>query len=137
MPKFFTVYDRPPSEGLSFFLPSKTEQAHKNDYDINRLIKRATHSGVLATADMIRSVYYGDFSEISDNFEAHLRIQRAQESFLKLPSDVRAYFENDPAKLLKALQDDSEGNVSKLVELGIIRPSVNLEQQTDQTAAAE
>lgn len=133
--EFFTVFNRPPNDGVNFVLPSKTEQAHKDDYDINRLIKRATRTGVLATADMIREVYYGDFSEIEDNFDAHLKIKEAEDHFMALPSEVRAYFDNDPRKLLNSLHDNSEGNIKKLVELGLVHEkqlSVDEPQQQQQ-----
>ena len=123
MPRFFTQYDRPPSNAVEFLLPSKTEQAHRDEYDLNRLVRRYTATGVIATADQIREVYYGDFSSAVDNFDAHLRIKNAEAHFNALPSEVRAYFRNSPEALLRSLQDDSEGNVRKLVELGLVRES--------------
>lgn len=119
MPKFFTQFDRNISPSVRFSKPSMTEQAHKDEFDINRLIKRATRSGVLATVDQIRSVYYGDFSEVGQSFENHLKIKEAEERFLALPSDVRDYFHNDPKRLLDALGDDKQ--LGKLIDLGLVR----------------
>lgn len=121
MAEFFTQFKRFPVGGVRFTMPSKTEQAHKDEYDLNRLLARATKTGVLATAEQIRDVYFGDFSEIGQAFENHLKLREAEEHFMALPSKVREYFENDPKKLLKALADDSVGNVSKLIELGLVK----------------
>ena len=128
---FSTLYSRHAAKGVTFSKTSMTEQAHKNDYDINRLVKRFTSSGVLATADQIRSVYYGDFSQVGQCFDNHLRILEAEEHFMALPSEVRAHFKNDPRLLLAALSDDSEGNVQKLVELGLVKET-RLQQPVQQ-----
>ena len=148
MPEFFTQFKRFPAGGVRFTMPSRTEQAHKNDYDINRLLARATRSGVLATADQIRSVYYGDFSEVGQAMENHFKIKEAEEHFAALPSKVREAFANDPKKLLQALSDNSEGNINRLVELGLVRkpdpvvgtpenpmPTVKVEPQQPDVAA--
>ena len=119
---FSTLYSRHLSSGVRFTKPSMTEQAHRDDYDINRLIKRAPRTGMVASADQIRNVYYGDFSEVGQSLENHLRILEAQEHFMALPSNVRAHFDNDPRKLLRSLADDSEANINKLVELGLVNP---------------
>ena len=121
--EFFTRYNRPRPRGLECVLPSKTEQAHKDQYDLNRLLRQYTRTGVLATADQVRNVFYGDFSEIGDNFDAQIKIKNAERHFMELPSEVRAHFKNSPENFLKAFQDDSEGNISKLVELGLLRDS--------------
>lgn len=119
MPKFFTQFDRNVSHGVIFTKPSMTEQAHKDEFDINRLIKRATKTGVLATVDQIRDVYYGDFTMVDQAFENHLKIKEAEEHFASLPADVRDYFHNDPKRLLLALGDEKQFN--RLVELGLVK----------------
>lgn len=119
MPEFFTQFNRNVSEPVSFVLPSKTEQAHKNDYDINRLVQRATRTGVLGTVDQIRNVYYGDFSEVDQAMENEFRMIEARERFMELPSNIREYFQNDPRALLKALGDETQ--INKLVELGLVK----------------
>jgi len=43
---------------------------------------------------------------------------RAEESFASLPSEVRDYFQNDPAAFLEAFQDPNQAD--KLRELGLI-----------------
>ena len=119
MPEFFTQFNRNVSVPVSFPLPSMTEQAHKNEYDINRLLDRAKRTGVAATVDQIRNVYYGDFSCVDQAMENEFRMIEARERFLELPANVRAYFENDPRRLLHALGDETQ--INKLVELGLVK----------------
>lgn len=127
---FYTQFDRAPTSGVVFKKQSMTEQSHKNEYDINRLISRATKTGVLATADQIRSVYFGDFSGVDQALENHLKLKEAEEHFMSLPSAVRDYFANDPKRLLKALSDSSQ--LGKLVDLGLVKAPVSSVGTPDQ-----
>lgn len=118
---FFTQFNRNVSKPVAFPRPSMTEQAHKSEYDINRLLDRAKRTGVAATVDQIRNVYYGDFSMVDQAMENEFRMIEARERFMELPANVRAYFENDPRRLLQALGDETK--INKLVELGIVKAS--------------
>lgn len=119
MPKFFTLYDRPDNVSVEFRKPSKTERNHKYEVSINDIVKRAFKTGVLATEDQLRSVYYGNFDNVDQALENHLQIKSAEDQFMALPSNVREYFENDPLKFLRAMSD--KNSIPTLVKLGLVK----------------
>lgn len=117
--RFWTKFDPPPSVPITFTKPSLTEQSHKQECDINCIINRYKKTGVLGGIDQAREMFFGDFSEVGSYHEVQNIIKDAGEKFLQLPSEVRSAFDNDPAKLLDALKDNSQ--IGKLIDLGIIK----------------
>lgn len=96
--------------------PTKTEQSHENETNINKIIKRYQKTGMLPISN--KTAMYGDFTGSIDYHEANNRIATAKTNFLALPSDLRKRFDNDPGKLLDFLQD--ENNRQEAIELGLI-----------------
>lgn len=97
---------------------SRTEQHHRNETNINRIMARFNKTGLLPGRGA--AGFYGDFTNVADYHDACDRILQAKENFMALPSDLRKHFHNDPAELLAFLSD--ENNLDKAVELGIIPP---------------
>jgi len=98
---------------------SRTKQSFAEECDVNTIVERYKSTGALRQV-----VDVGEFLDVSDRYdlrEALDRVHRAEESFLSLPSEVRARFQNDPAAFLEFCQD--EQNFDELVELGLVEKS--------------
>lgn len=101
-----------------------TEQAHKDQCDINKIIARYDKTGLITHI----SKFEGRFGDLSgaDFTEMAQQVAHAKSMFEELPSSIRNRFDNDPGKLL-AFMDD-EGNRDEAIELGMIR-----EEWTEET----
>ena len=69
-----------------------------------------------------------DFIEAMDFHEAQNALLEATNSFMELPAQVRAKFENDPAALIQYLEADLDENGSKerqefMGKYGLAKPS--------------
>lgn len=93
-----------------------TRQEFKDECDINVIIDRFRKSGVAPVASVTGT--FGDFSQVTDYQDAMIKIQEAEDYFDSLPAKTRAYFENEPANLVDALDDPTQAE--KLVEFGIL-----------------
>lgn len=102
--------------------PSLTKQSFAKECDINNVIKNWTRGGV-ATHVNTREAFYGDFTSSVDYHYALNSCIQAEESFMTLPAELRARFNNDPSELLSFL-DDSK-NEAEAIELGLVtKPGV-------------
>lgn len=95
---------------------SRTEQHHKNECDINKIMARSLKSGMLPTRG--EAGFYGDFTDVEDYQTAVNRVIEAENAFMSLPSSIRKRFGNNPAELLDFMSD--ENNLDEAVKLGII-----------------
>lgn len=96
--------------------PTRTEQTHKKECDINVILAKSVRNG-LPTATM-PGARYGDFSDVGDYQTCLDRVQEAHEQFLNLPSDIRKFFRNDPGALVEFMSN--EANRDKAIEMGLI-----------------
>jgi len=102
--------------GLACEEPSLAQQHHKDECDINNILRQFNITGLLPESPL--SPRYGDFTGISDYHTAMNRVIAAQEEFEALPAQIRARFNNDPAELIQFLDDGN--NRSEAEELGLI-----------------
>ncbi len=102
--------------GLACEEPTLAQQHYKDECDINTILQKFSISGILPEAPL--SPRYGDFSGISDYHTALNRVIAAQDEFEALPAQIRARFDNDPAKLIEFLDD--EANRPEAEELGLV-----------------
>ena len=105
------------SRGLvktEFVGEARTEQSFKDQQDVNKIIKK--HQIRVAGSHLQRfpEEFYGDF-EGFDLLEAHDKINKINEAFGALPSDVRAEFNQDPYAFAGFVTDPA--NRGKLAEL--------------------
>lgn len=116
--------------------PSLTEQHHKDSCDVNKIVARFMKTGLMTNVRKEQPMY-GDFTNITDYHTARLRIQEAEESFMTLPAQLRARFENDPGKLIDFLSDSN--NRSEAVGLGLIDASqaTQVPQEASSTSSKE
>lgn len=111
-PKLKVTLDCPPGFG-------RTKQAFKAETDINTIIASYLRTGVLDFAKK-HEPRYGDV--IGADFQSAMNIiASAKSMFEDLPAQLRARFENDPAKFLDFVQD--ERNTAELEELGLSVPT--------------
>jgi len=102
--------------GLACEEPSLAQQHFKEECDINTILQKFNITGILPEAPL--SPRYGDFSGIGDYHTALNRVIAAQDEFEALPAQIRARFDNDPAKLIEFLDDEANRPVAE--ELGLV-----------------
>jgi len=85
------------------------------DADINVIMKRFGITGQMPND--VRMPEYGDFTEAQDYQEALHVLMYADEQFMRLPGDLRARFQNDPAKFMDFFHDPK--NADELITLGL------------------
>jgi len=95
-----------------------TEQSHKDEVNVNTIMRKAMRTGLLPQRG--NPGFYGDFSNVTDYFDAVNRVKEAEASFMTLPADIRKRFDNEPGKLLAFL--DNASNEDEARELGILPP---------------
>lgn len=122
IPKFRTYYDLgDPLPGVSFDdEPDITVQSAANECDINLIVDRARRG--IAPPVSTRIPRFGDFSTVSDYQSMLNSVIEAQDQFDSLPAKIRDRFQNNPAKLLEFLSNES--NRDEAIKLGLIEPPV-------------
>jgi phage internal scaffolding protein len=102
--------------GLACEEPSLAQQHYKEECDINTILQKFNITGILPEVPL--SPRYGDFTGIGDYHTALNRVIAAQDEFDALPAQIRARFDNDPAKLIEFLDDEANRPVAE--ELGLV-----------------
>lgn len=99
-----------------------TKQSFKDQCDINKILKKAQQTGSIAHLAKYDKAVYGEFNQNFDLLTARRQIERANEIFADLPSEVRSEFGNDALKFVQFAGDPA--NNDKLAELipAIARP---------------
>lgn len=96
--------------------PSLTVQYEKEACDINNIIGNYKQSGQIQHLNK-RQGGYGDVSAATSYQEALELVERAEEEFYQLPSELRYKLNNDPYKFLEYVNDPA--NFDEMVELGL------------------
>lgn len=97
--------------------PSKTIQSDANAADINKIIARLARTDSLALLGEQEQVF-ADVSELGGLQESYMKVQKAEELFMKFPAEIRERFENDPVKIIEFLGD--EKNRKEAEDIGMI-----------------
>ena len=94
------------------------EQSHKADVDINNIVKRHGRSLMQDYVKRLQSEEFR-FDDVTGNDfqEAMIKVRKAQATFDRLPSDIRAKFGHNPAEFMDFVQNPDNG--SQLVEMGL------------------
>lgn len=100
----------------------KTEQAHKDQCDMNLILRDYQKTGLMQHVKNHEGRY--DDILVGDFQEAMFLVTRAQTMFSELPSNVRKRFANDPAEFLSFCQNPD--NREELAEMGLLRGSDGL-----------
>ena len=131
MPKTKIIFRTAYGEKLKVQLTtndSRTEQSHKEECDINNILKQHNRTGQL---DHVRSNegIYDDFTEYDYQNSMNI-IATANSMFEELPSQMRNKFENDPSKFLNFVHN--EKNNEEMYEMGIkIRPKPIINEKNE------
>lgn len=95
-----------------------TKQAHKDECDVNVILRKFQRSGSMEHL-RVHEGQYGEFAAI-DFHEAMETVRQAEEMFLSIPANIRKEFQNDPGVFLEFANDPA--NLDKLRELGLAYP---------------
>lgn len=109
-------------------IKSLTKQSDALNSDVNSIVAR--HIAHRIPLPQATSARYGDFSGIRDYHEALNRVNAMNDSFSKLPANVRKHCHNDPGEFLDLVYDTSRREELEL--LGLVPKNVvpDLEVET-------
>ena len=96
----------------------RVKQSEAEGCDINVMMKRWQSGGVPPVPSGHEA--YGDFSSVGTYIQALDAVMQAEQTFNRLPSEVRTRFENDPALLIDFMHDPE--NEDEARELGLLEP---------------
>ena len=115
---------------------SLTQQSHLKRANINHIMKNYEKTGLLpvTTAKPV----YGD-TPVGDYHSALNLIREAEQTFMQVPAEIRAKFDNDAGKFLDFVNNPE--NEEELIKLGlaeakaiVTREGVEVEQETPKAA---
>lgn len=96
-----------------------TEQAHKDQCDINQILRKYDKTGLITHVSKMEGTYGNltgmDFKEAMD------LVINANRMFKDLPSEIRKRFNQSPQDFLAFMEDPN--NREEAIELGMINPS--------------
>lgn len=104
--------------GLQCGTKTKAQQQFKDETDINTIVRRFGVTKELPTSARIPLPTTDDYVEATDYQTSMNTIVQARQSFMQLPSNIRARFNNDPQMLMMFL--NAEENRDEAIKLGII-----------------
>jgi len=97
---------------------SLTQQSFRDDADLNVLVRRFGIDKIPVPPMAQDPAYFGDFSNVPDLRTALDLVNDATNRFMELPPQLRAKFDNSPAKLWHFVNDPD--NASEAVRLGLL-----------------
>lgn len=101
---------------------TKTEQSHKDEVDINAIVRRHGMDMIAKTSKVVALEYD---ENPDNNFEETMNmIAKAQSSFESLPHQVRKEFDNNPARFMDFVQNPN--NADRMIELGLASKPVEI-----------
>lgn len=107
------------ANGISFPEESLAIQSAAEEADINNIVRRFGITGELPSN--LRMPVSGDFTNALDFHTSMNLVRQAQEEFLRVPAEIRARFNNDPASFMSFFED--EANREEAIKLGLVRPA--------------
>lgn len=117
----------------TFKEPSKTQQHFKDEVNVNNIVKKFTETGQVSHLNHSRA-QYGEAPDV-DFRSAMDIVQKAQETFDSLPSELRKRFGNDPANYLEFVQNPE--NIEEMYDLGMISSMPNYDEAPASGASSE
>ena len=107
------------ASGLVCEEPTRAQQHHKDECDINVILERFGKTGQVPVNTI--SGTYGDFSGVHDYHTALNAIIASESEFAALPAQLRNKFNNDPSNLVQFL--DNPENRAEAEKLGLVNIS--------------
>lgn len=96
--------------------PSRTKQEFAKQADINNIMRRFEKTGQLTHVRTYQGMY-GDVSTAGDYLAACQTVVDVTAMFNSLDSLIRKDFDNDPAKFLEAMANDTDGELRRKYKL--------------------
>lgn len=109
-----------------------TEQHHGESVKIKNILHTYQTTGVIQHTSA-RTPTYQNTVGMPEYYEAQLIIANANSAFEKVPAQIRAEFENDPAKYLAFIQDPE--NRDQIIELGLDASHIPEDYETKEDKA--
>jgi len=94
----------------------RVEQSHKDEVNINNIVKRAGGMELIAKVNALTQFEYDDVTG-NDFQESMNAIIKARDTFDQVPSEIRKQFDNDPAKFMDFVHNPD--NSDALIEMGL------------------
>lgn len=113
--------------------PSMTNQQFVRECDINFIVKQNAETGFISHVNHL-TPQWGDFGNSTDYQSALNYLQEANDSFMALPAEVRARFQNDPAQLLDFVTNID--NMDEAVKLGLASYNANYKPADEKTTSS-
>ena len=107
------------ASGLVCEEPTRAQQHHKDECDINVILERFGKTGQMPVNAI--SGTYGDFSGVHDYHTALNQLIAADNEFAALPAHIRSRFANEPANLIQFLENPD--NRAEAEKLGLVNIS--------------
>jgi len=95
----------------------RVEQAHKEEVNINNIVKRHGMDLIAKTAALQQFTY--DDNPNNDFQETMNAILKAEKSFDSVPSEIRKQFDNNPAKFMDFIHNPE--NNQQLIDWGLAK----------------
>jgi phage internal scaffolding protein len=118
------------ASGLVCEEPTRAQQHHKDECDINVILERFGKTGQVPVNAI--SGTYGDFSGVHDYHTAMNALIAVESEFAALPANIRNRFANDPANLVQFLDDPT--NRAEAETLGLVNISSMANNEPAQAA---
>jgi len=93
----------------------RVEQSHKDEADINNIVKKHGLDLIAKTAAMQTFTY--DENPTNDFQEVMQAVITAEKSFSSIPSEIRKEFDNNPAKFMDFIYNPD--NKQKMIDMGL------------------
>lgn len=118
---------------------TKTQIQFQKDCNVNNIIAKFKKTGSVTHVRNKAAGVYADLSELPSLQEAHATVNRAEEAFAAVPSQIRARFGNSAEAFVNFLKDSS--NDEEAIKLGLKMrkpqaPQPNEQTKTNETAKA-
>ncbi|MDR1337938.1 MAG: hypothetical protein LBJ73_02830 [Rickettsiales bacterium] len=112
--------------------PGRTKQSFKDECDINKIMARIMKTGVDPFIDRVQMGKFLDLEHFPDFMAAQDHINSMYAYFDRLPSSVRALFDNNPSNLVDFLSDPK--NKDEAVKLGLLSADKPVEASSEASA---
>ena len=114
---------------------SLTQQHFKEECEVINIIKKHDRNGIIEHVQRGQA-RYGDFSEVHDYREALDLVRDAQDEFMRIPSDIRKKFANDPGKFYEFVSNpDNKEELKKMGFIETLQASVDESSATDKSSS--
>lgn len=129
------------NKGLTFPPDTRVQQKYKDESNVNKIVQKFAH-GQMPLGNNNDPIFM-DISEIPDYQDMLNHVAHTNNEFAKLPSKLRAHFENEPSKMIAWLKDPE--NLTMARKFGLINPEekevtpldTEIERQTLKNKAKE